>query len=213
MILYVNGDSHSCGKDAGGVNRSYGKYLSDSLGMTLVCDAVSGGSNARIIRTTRNYLYNNKPDLLIIGWSTWEREEWYVNDHLYYQVSASGHDSLPVEFQERYKNWIIQSSTANFIELSEYNYHREIYKLHSDLKNLKIPHLFFNTYLFFQYTVDNNLPKFDWGSNYVNPYQKESTFYYWLENKGYKPRKNLHFGKDGQKAWADKLLQDLTNIW
>lgn len=212
MVLYVNGDSHSAGTDAGGITNSYGQYLANILNMNLVCDAMPGGSNTRIIRTTREYLKNNKPELVVIGWTTWEREEWYSADQNYYQVSASGFDKLPEYFHKRYKEWVIQASSPNFIELSEYRCHNEIYQLHCDLKLLNISHLFFNTYLYFQYTVDRNLLKFDWGNNYVDPYQKSSTFYYWLTSQNYKPNKKLHFGKDAQKAWADKLFQDLTNI-
>ena len=96
MILYVNGDSHSAGAEA--VNQhcfakddtnyrhlgrvphpdnesvSYGALLADNLNLTLQCSAESGGSNTRIIRTTRDYLKNNPtPTAIIIGWATWER--------------------------------------------------------------------------------------------------------------------------------------------
>ncbi len=216
MILYVNGDSHSYGTDAGGIRHSYGRHLAKHLGMSLKCDASSGSSNYKIIRTTKEYLKNNKPDLIIIGWTTWERQEWLYqsadNKSIYYQVNASGRDIVPLDLQSKYTEWVIEASDPSFVEQQEYYFHNEIYKLHLELHDLGIPHLFFNTYLFFQYTSDKNLSKVDWGRNYINPYQKESTFYYWLENQGYQPNKSLHFGKDGQKAWADKLLQDLTNI-
>lgn len=215
MILYVNGDSHSCGTDAGGIIHSYGKHLASSLGMTLKCDATPGASNYKIIRTTREYLKSNKPNLVVIGWSTWEREEWAhgpLNKN-YYQVNASGRSVVPKELQDLYVEWVIKASSPEFIESQEYYFHNEIYELHCELTNSNIPHLFFNTYLYFQYTVDHNRPKFDWGFNYIGPYQKESTFYYWLETQGYKANNSYHFGKDGQKAWADKLLRDLTNIW
>jgi hypothetical protein len=98
LILYVNGDSHSAGAEAinsfafanddpqykylGRVPHpdnlfvSYGNILAKNLSAELYCDAESDSSNDLIIRTTKHYLKNNRPDLIVIGWSTWEREEW-----------------------------------------------------------------------------------------------------------------------------------------
>ena len=111
MILYVNGDSHSAGAEA--INShcfaeddplfhalgriphpdnervSYGCLLANALYAVLVCDAESGSSNDRIIRTTQEYLKTEKPDAVIIGWSTWEREEW-LHDGQYWQINAGG---------------------------------------------------------------------------------------------------------------------------
>ena len=42
MILYVNGDSHSAGHDAGGPAHSYGKHIADWLSANFVCDAIAG---------------------------------------------------------------------------------------------------------------------------------------------------------------------------
>jgi hypothetical protein len=130
MILYVNGDSHSSAAEA--VNRhafahddskywqseffnkphpdnlavSYGKKLADAIGAELHCGALAAASNYRIIRTTKEYLQDNKPDLIVIGWSTWEREEWLHND-IYWQVNAGGvgHD-WPDVIKERYVSYI-----------------------------------------------------------------------------------------------------------
>ena len=94
MLVYINGDSHSAGAEAvnphcfaeddylyRGLGRrphpdnlqvSYGCHLANMLGAVLHCDAESASSNSRIIRTTGQYLKNNpKPDLVVIGWSTW----------------------------------------------------------------------------------------------------------------------------------------------
>ena len=97
MILYVNGDSHTAGAEAANPHAfanddprynylgrlphpdnllvSFGNILAKNLSAELYCDAESASSNDRIIRTTRHYLRTNQPDLIVIGWSTWEREE------------------------------------------------------------------------------------------------------------------------------------------
>ena len=49
-------------------------------------------------------IIREKPDLVIIGWSTWEREEW-LHEGTYYQVTASGTDDVPPELHSKYKKW------------------------------------------------------------------------------------------------------------
>ena len=204
MILYVNGDSHSCGHDAGGIDFSYGKYLANSLDATLVCAARSGSSNARIIRTTTEYLKNNTPDFIIIGWSTWEREEWLF-DGKYYNVNSAGSDVLPKELVNQYKQWVIDKS-HNYEE-NETIAHQYISEFHSVLTNKNIPHLFFNCYSDF-HTVSQQ----DWNRCYISPYDVELTYWKWLTNNGYKSNKWFHYGADAHIAWADFLLPHLTNI-
>jgi len=86
MILYVNGCSHTAACDANvehawaeddpeyykwgqvphpeNLKVSWGKKLSEMLRATeFYCDAQSGGSNPRILRTTREWIKNN-PDKL-----------------------------------------------------------------------------------------------------------------------------------------------------
>ena len=130
MILYANGDSHTAAAEA--VNNhafahdesklihlgrlphpenlahSWGKLLSLALNTGFHCDAESASSNTRILRTTRKWLSNNSNSqkLVVIQWSTWEREEWLI-DGIYYQVNGSGIDQVPATAAERYRNYII----------------------------------------------------------------------------------------------------------
>jgi hypothetical protein len=132
MILYVNGCSHTAaaeaavsygwavddgqywrrGKEPHPANLavSYGRHVADALGAELVCDASAGGSNDRIIRTTKSWIENNpdklKDTFMILQWTTWEREEWLYQG-TWYQVNASGIDIVPDELQERYKNYVV----------------------------------------------------------------------------------------------------------
>ena len=222
MILYVNGDSHSAGAEA--VNTycfakddpnlrlsgrkphpnnlavSYGQRLADSLGYDLVCQAESASSNDRILRTTRDYLKSNTPDLVIIGWSTWEREEWFYNDQ-YWQVNAGGiGEDWPDAVKQRYRDWI-HSIDYHKKEQEE---HDKIWQLHLDLAD--IPHLFFNSYLAFRFT-----DKQDWGINYLGPYDKNQTYYHWLSNQGYKTvnPNSYHHGASAHQIWANHLTSIL----
>jgi len=48
-----------------------------------------------------------QPDAVIIGWSTWEREEW-LHDNVYWQVNAGGvGNDWPEEIKERYKKYVV----------------------------------------------------------------------------------------------------------
>jgi hypothetical protein len=136
MILYVNGDSHSVGV---GSDKNFAEALADKFNLTLVNQAGVGASNQRIIRTTREYLKDNTPALVVIGWSTWEREEWFYQGS-YYNVNSSGSESLPKDLEEQYKTWVTEQN-ADTIDLKSQHWHQEIYRLHQDLGN--IPHVFF----------------------------------------------------------------------
>ena len=224
MILYVNGDSHSAGAEAVndhafanddrlyyGLGRqphpdnlqvSYGCLVANQLSAILHCDAESASSNSRIIRTTRNYLKEYTPDAVIIGWSTWEREEW-LHDEIYWQVNAGGiGDDWPEPIKERYKDYIVNLDW----ELAERQAHQDIHKFHIELSDLKIPHLFFNTYSYFQQS------ELDWNSNYLDPYNSRSTYYQWLTDQGFKSKPSYHFGPNAHAKWAEFLLPHLTKL-
>jgi len=225
MILYVNGDSHSAGAEA--VNdycfakddpffyslgriphpdnerASYGCNIANELFAILHCDAESASSNSRIIRTTKNYIANNKPDAVIIGWSTWEREEW-LHDNIYWQINAGGigHD-WPDSIKEKYQDYIINLDWVRATQQA----HNEIHELHTELSDLKIPHLFFNTYNDF-----NNQEPLSWHDSYIDPYDPDMTYYKWLSDQGFQSNQSYHFRADAHRKWAEFLLPYLTRL-
>lgn len=225
MILYVNGDSHSAGAEAvvpycfaeddylyRGLGRrphpdneraSYGCLIANHLNAILHCDAESASSNSRIIRTTRDYLQEYTPDIIIIGWSTWEREEWLLNDR-YWQVNAGGigHD-WPSEIKERYKKYIAQIDWNVY----EQQAHNEIFAFHKELQEQNIKHLFFNCYSDFV-----NQPMVDWNDCYVEPYDPDMTYWKWLSDNGFKSNDAYHFRADAHRKWAEFLLPRLTRL-
>lgn len=211
MILYVNGDSNSAGHEAGGVDFSYGKYLADYLNADLRCDATPACSNDYIINTTLKYLENNSPDFVIIGWSTWERETWYLNDNIYH-ITSSGASSVHDLYQTRYKEWVIYNSNGFAEHYKEKDNHVKIWLLHKYLQAKQIKHLFFNCYSYFFYTSSYTEPRYDWGNNYISPYTEPETYYFWLKNKGFTPTEHLHFKTEAHRAWADHLLPMVKNL-
>lgn len=209
--MYVNGDSHSAGHDAGGPEFAYGKHVADAQNFEYVCDAVPGCSNESIIDRTLKYLGSNTPDFIIIGWSTWERETWYHGEKEY-NITASGVDTVHPELQDKYKQWVIDQSKPEVQWHKEFRAHDNIWELHNQLTH--IPHLFFNCYSHFFYIERQNRFKFDWSNSYIDPYNQNMTYYFWLEQQGFKPSnpKYYHYGADAHRAWAEFLLPKVQSL-
>jgi hypothetical protein len=223
----VNGDSHSAGAEAvnpycfaiddplyWGLGRrphpdnervSYGCQLANKLGAVLHCDAESASSNSRIIRTTENYLrYNSKPDLVIIGWSTWEREEW-LYDNVYWQVNAGGvGEDWPDAIKERYKKWVTELDLGPV----ENKAHRYIYNFHKKLESENVNHFFFTCYEPWN-KLDADL---DWGGYYLKPYDRDFTYFNWCQTQGFRTinKNSYHYGPDAHAAWSKFLFTQLV---
>jgi len=226
MILYVNGDSHAAAaecvnshawaKDDGafwGLDRmphpdneraSFGCELANWLFAVLYLDAQAGCSNARIMRTTREWIKQNpdavKDCFMVIQWTTWEREEWWHEGHDY-QVNASGIDDVPEELQDRYKQFIID---VNW-EQCRQRAHEEIWEFHQELKQAGIRHLMFNGNNHFGGVGK----EYDWGTNYIAPYNADLTYDKVLRNNNFTTvnPESWHFGPDAHCFWGEYLLQ------
>lgn len=225
MILYVNGDSHTAAAEAVNPHAfaeddsalyylgrlphpenlavSWGKQLSLALRCGFHCEAESASSNTRILRTTRAWLEKSKNNteniLVIIQWSTWEREEWLYNG-TYYQVGASGTDSVPQEAQEKYRNYIVGLDWEEKTKQA----HKDIWEFHQELERKKIPHIFFNGNNDFSKLTERK----DWGTNYIGPYDPSQTYDAVIRSKGIETvmPNSWHFGRDGHSAFNRFML-------
>jgi hypothetical protein len=229
MILYVNGDSHTAAAEA--VNKhafamddpdlfymgrvphpeniavSWGRRLADSLRAGFHCGAESASSNSRIIRTSREWLSTqprNQDLLVIIQWSTWEREEW-LHNNVYYQVNGSGIDSVPEELQQRYKEFVANIDWKTKTQQA----HEDIWQFHQELESNDIRHIFFNGNNDFGPLKDQR----EWGSSYVGPYDPKQTFNYLIQDQGIQTvaPNSWHFGRDGHSYFHRFMLQYIIN--
>jgi hypothetical protein len=225
MILYVNGDSHTAAAEAvnsyafaeddsnlGYLGRiphpdnlavSWGKLLSKTIKAGFHCGAESASSNARILRTSREWLKqqtNYNDILMIIQWSTWEREEWF-HKGIYYQVGSSGIDHVPVELQEKYKHFVIGTDW----KLKTQQAHAEIWQFHQELQDQNIKHIFFNGNNDFGKIADRQ----NWGVSYVGPYDSNQTYNTLIRAQGIDTvaPNSWHFGKDGHSYFHRFMLQ------
>jgi len=223
MILYVNGDSHTAGAElvnnhafAGddpalhylgrlphpdNLTHSWGKLLSMALNAGFHCGAESASSNTRILRTTREWLQNNpnSDKLLVIQWSTWEREEWLIGE-IYYQVNGSGIDIVPADYQDKYKQYIVNLNWQQKTQEA----HNDLWQFHQELLTQNIPHIFFNGNNDFSAIKEQK----DWGLNYISPYDSASTFNAQIRAAGIETvsPNSYHFGKDGHAKWHRLML-------
>lgn len=228
MILYVNGDSHTAAAEAvnphafaeddgrlahlgrlphpDNLEVSWGRQLADILKTVFVCDAESAASNDRILRTTRSWLDSRQQDwyrtIVIIQWSTWEREEWLHNG-TYYQVGSSGLDHVPAELQEKYRNYVIGTDWEHKTQQA----HDQIWQLHQELQQKQIRHVFFNGNNHFGRI--GKTQRHDWQGHYLGPYDPEQTFDQILRANGHDTvtPKSWHFGKDAHRFWSRFMLQ------
>ena len=229
MILYINGDSHAAAAEAvvphafaeddpalfylgrsphpANLAVSWGKVLSLTLRSGFRCDAESASSNSRIIRTTREWLagggHGHPDQLVVIQWSTWEREEWLYNG-TYYQVGASGIDHVPAEATERYRNYVIGVNWQQKTEQA----HNDIWQFHNELKDQNIKHIFFNG--------NNDFSKIDqqkdWGKNYIGPYNPDQTYDAVIRSAGIDTVMpgSWHFGRDGHNIWMRHMINYIS---
>ena len=224
MILYVNGDSHTAAAEAANTYAfaeddpalfylgraphpanlavSWGRHLSLALRTGFHCEAESASSNTRIMRTARAWVKNyNRYDnaLVIIQWSTWEREEWLHNG-VYYQIGASGVDHVPVELEEKYKDYVRGVDWKQKTQQA----HADIWQFHQELKQQDIAHVFFNGNNDF-FKIQDRL---DWGKNYIGPYNSDQTYDAVIRAKGIDTVMpgSWHFGPDGHSVFNRFIL-------
>jgi len=201
-VIYINGDSHSAGAEiingycfaaddrryiAWGsrahpeaIPYTYGYKIAQALNQPFFMDAESASSNARILRTTRQFVEQtqNKNKLFcIIGWASWEREEWKYQDG-FLQITASGIDSVPESMEEEYKKWVIKQ-TPEERKLKEKFWADKIAQFSEELTEQNIKHIFFHTDEYTKYLTEQG---------------------YQTVNGGY------HFGADAHTAWYKHLL-------
>ena len=225
MMLYINGDSHAAAAEAvvphafaeddsaffymgraphpENLAVSWGKQLSLTLRAGLRCDAESASSNTRIIRTTREWLSGSGQDhpdqLVIIQWSTWEREEW-LHEGKYYQVGSSGIDHVPVALQEKYRDYVIGTDW----KLKTDQAHNDIWQFHLELVDQNIKHVFFNG--------NNDFSKIqnqqEWGASYIGAYDAKMTYDAIIRAQGIDTvmPNSWHFGRDGHSSFARFIL-------
>jgi hypothetical protein len=203
VILYVNGDSNSEGSECKDLEQSWPYLLAKRLGRTLINEAKGGTSNPRIMRVASQALStSDRNTFVVVGWTSWEREEW-LHQGQYYDVNSGGHDGLPTELEEKYKEWVVNQGPEQQAIKSQ-KMHSQIHRMHRSLLDRHIPHLFFNALMPFQHNLLDPL-HFDWHKNYLGPYDNNLSYFWYLKNHKFVPTRNNHYTEKAQSVWADVL--------
>lgn len=184
MIL-VNGCSHTEGYDLGNPELAWPAQLSKITNQPVVNLALGGASNQRIARTTREYLVEHRPDRVIIGWITYNRNELTHSQGAYVRASAeaclSECEHQFSDLPEIHKYWAVK-----FLNLWV-NYRNWIYDVlffQQYFTELKIPFLFFTAY-------GNNYLK-DFVDSTDTGLELADLSYQWRDRAQFAPERTIH---------------------
>lgn len=213
MILYVNGDSNCCGTELKDPTKSWPHLLANMLGAQLINDSRAGASNTRILRLTNDFLSDlqAKDVLVIVGTTSWEREEW-THDGQFYNVNSSTKPQiLPEKLRDKFRQWVMDQND-HVRALKSNGFHEQFFQLHQRLESSNIKHVFFNGFNPFMDGTDfKSFDKADWNKNFLDPYGMEYCYYWYLKNQGHEPTAGFHHLEDAQAKWAEFLYQYLKD--
>ena len=221
MKLFFNGDSNMAGTEVG-ATESVPYYLNEliqSTGAQTEYDnlALAGASNDYIYDTTAEYLRDNKPDLVVIGWSDAGRMQWFnkttgemmemnsLEVHKYDQENQDNDEYFRRSSLLKEK----MTPTSNYAQETALYWHNKIYNMHSMLDHLGIKHLFFSAFPMFNPRTIPGEYALDWGQGYYQPYQ--TSYIMWCTQNNYRQVTEgwWHFEPAGQKAWAELLFNHM----
>jgi len=231
LSIFVNGDSHTA--------RVYGtqaptatEILADKYHCQYQNIALPGGSNQRIIRTTTENLHRLDPrsTLIIIGWSSFERTEWYFKNE-WYQICGDPFYKIDIElqtlWQQHLDSWWCDDNHECWRRHADQ--HHAIWVFHNLLRDLGYQVIFYQgckTFFFDgcpQQDLEFRLPWIQdvWAHDpYVQVTKNNDriieSFSHFAENLGYTYADDrAHFGADAHEAWArylDRLVQAKLNF-
>lgn len=199
----------------------------------LVNQSLGAGSNARVLRTTLDYVKTLSPEqrskhLVVIGWSLADRGELYLDDRAGTQRwelfnAAQQWDTLTPdniytpEFRQRINEyWRRHVADVHSTYGSVKQFFQQSYLLANTLENLGIPYYFFNSFpVYWGITDPAELQRF---STDVEQYQQLSvrplsdTFTELVVGRPELQLSDGHPNSLGYRLWADRLYADITQL-
>lgn len=216
--FFINGDSHTAGSySPNNVANPFAKQIANYFNSTFTNIALPGGSNQRIIRTTIEQLPNLNPadTIILIGWSSWERTEWFWNDQ-WHQICGDPEYSIPAFYQQRwqantdyYHNQFVDKSADQELWMRSKYQENAIFVFHKLLHQLGYKFLFFlgcaNSFRWESESSKNS--KLPWipGTWAHDPYIEEG-FSYSCEKQGYSKDSLWHYGQEAHDYYAKVLI-------
>lgn len=221
--LWINGDSHTFGSYGHHrVKNTFGQQVADYFNWSATNIAEPGGSNQRIIRTTIQALPDLDPaeTFILIGWSSWERTEWYY-DNRWYKICGDPGYNIPEFIRQRWqenneyfqRHYVDRTAEQEIWRCAKEQEHA-IWTFHQLLNNLGYKFLFYlgcEYPFFYQNELDRGVDsKLPWlaGTWAHDPYQETGFSYYSLQ-QGFVRDHLWHFGQDAHDAWAKILIDQV----
>jgi len=221
ISLFVNGDSHTA-QVYGHQGNTATEILAGKYKLSYTNIALPGGSNQRIIRTTLDSLSDLDPKstLIVIGWSSFERTEWFYRDQ-WFQICGDAYYKVDTDLQNLWKqhidSWWINDNHECWRRQADQ--HHAIWMFHRLLHQLGYQFLFYQgckTFFFDgcpQQDMEFRLP---WvkGTWVHNPYVQLTadnqrmieSFSHYVQSQGCQHTDDReHFGQDAHNAWAEYL--------
>jgi hypothetical protein len=219
MKILFNGDSNMSGEEVAAdesiafhIEQSIKSQIGTSESVNL---ALTGASNDYIYDTTIEYLKNNTPDLVIIGWSDSGRMQWFnKNTGGMMEMNAievHKYDRENKNNDEYFRRSSLLKDRMNFT--SEYAshltlyWHNKIFNLHTMLDYMGIKHLFFSAFPMFNARTIPGEYALNWEQGFFKPY--EMSYIAWCTQNNYCQITEgwWHFEPAAQKAWADEIFK------
>ena len=223
--LYVNGDSHVAGAYLDKMYQpdiSFAGQLAKKHNVNYVNDALAGGSNDRIIRTSKQYLKDADPltTAVFIVWSTFERTEWFY-ENKWHQICGqplyepNSNQKLNQMWKE-YTNafWQDTNEKNSIFYLSraiETQYKIKEFSVWLTLKGFK--HLFCHAHSSFFYKKTGF--EIEWNDDIWlcnKPYDISVTFCSKVTDLGHEPDKCWHFDAKAHKDYADYISEEFDKF-
>lgn len=192
--------------------------------------ALGGGSNYRIVRTTVEYFKNLpkeelKNHFVIIGWTLPERNELYLDDNEgyagYVRFNATQKFSFTLEHREKFNKTFIDEmdnfqkkyvSLIHSQHMALQQYFQQVYLLSNLLENLNVKYFFFNALpvlwphekLPIDFEQDSN-----WQNQKISIMPYKNNMYNFIISNNYELNNTKHPLVDGHYAWGQYLYGEI----
>ncbi len=210
------------------------------LGELLNCnvnnDGWGAGSNSRMIRRTIEFL-NYYPEseidklLIVIGWSTLERDEIYVGQEIDRWVNYNAAQQFSTQFNELFVLTDKQRRHVKLVDVVQKQYvtwvhdnrgdiekyFLQLYLFKNYLENIGVKYLMFNALPWTwvpEEELNVHIPKFEKfiSSNFIGPGTNETMMSFCNDNS--LPLSTcIHPMVEGHKQWAEKLFNQLKTVY
>jgi hypothetical protein len=205
-------------------------YLQEKLGIEQLTNlAAGGGSNARIVRTTIDYVMSLTPEqcqetMIVIGWTVSERDEicigkdwqrWNATQPFATTVDrlTCGDESLIEKISRIHEDYILYLH-SDYGSVKQY--FQQVYLLSNLLENLGIKYFFFNALpawwqagnLAFNVDVFEEFEdQLVWHENSRYMLSNDDTMYKFINDNNWPVATHMHPLTKGHLAWANYLYE------